>query len=1017
VGSVAVTASFGNQQCREEEVMKLIVQLLVVSAVVSFSVSCSRDTRSMDARSEWHDASLSEVTSAAEAGDESAQCALAWLYRYGQKGLEADIDTAISWYMRSANQGYAEAAYQLGTIYIDYDKHVCDPTQSVECFRKAAELGSPYAQFRLADCYELGEGITKDEEAAETWREKALKNTDPEFLKWAANLYRYSHGGTAQHRARALELYTRLAATGDADACCSIGYMHAWGQAGQTNGTKAIEWFLRAADRGNTEGWMLVARVYDKGWGLPSNVVEAVRWYKKAAERGDDATAPLELGRMYRIGRGVSASPSDAVLWYMRAAEGGNRDACFELGDLYFDGVMVTQSLNEAARLYSFALTNPPVIFNPYCSKEKDLRAAARLALMYEQGKGVLRDHVVANDWLRKAQGYGLTNIESVQALVTNALPYQSFADLHAAADAGDPEAAYEVGRRYRTGIVVQKDEKSALLYLEKAANQNLAKAQLELGHLYAYDNGQDQEAAVTWYRKAAENGNRNAMFFLASHLQGGSGSHTSTVEAVTWIRKAAEAGDSYCQYWLGSGHYWGNTVTQDFGQALHWLEKAAKNDYGEAQGFLAEIYRRGEGAARDSATAVHWFRQAAENGIAQARAVLGFMLMAGEGVPKEAQEGLSWLRKAGYAGIADAQLELARLYAQGENVPPSKAEAARWLRRAADKGHVQAQYALAHFYDRGIGVVSNDLTSVHLYIAAANQGHTNAIKMLNLQLQKRALEFLPLEAPHRLQNGPSTEEWLKVIWDRGCREAVGNVANAFILDAEQHSNISLVLKWLAKADELGNEEAKKMRQDIEAFTELDEQRDFVALVRSATLGHVSSYIRLALLYHSGDTVKQDRHAALKWFSKAADCGRATGEFYLGLYYSEGWCVAKDKQEATKWYRKAAMQGAPEAQYNLGIHYERGEGVPENYKIAAEWFAAAAKHGLSTAQYALAKSYYFGRGVPENYVEAYKWAILAAAQNEDEQTRALRQLLRDQMSSEQIAQAQAMAAAFSTGAP
>ena len=83
--------------------------------------------------------------------------------------------------------------------------------------------------------------------------------------------------------------------------------------------------------------------------------------------------------------------------------------------------------------------------------------------------------------------------------------------------------------------------------------------------------------------------------------------------------------------------------------------------------------------------------------------------------------------------------------------------------------------------------------------------------------------------------------------------------------------------------------------------------------------------------------------------------------------------MPEDDTEAVKWYRKAAEQGHAPAQYNLGAMYGNGEGVPEDY------------------------------------VQAYAWLNLAAAQG-DEKAVEGKDLLRPRMTSEQVAEAQKLAA-------
>src|SRR6476660_3157547 len=89
--------------------------------------------------------------------------------------------------------------------------------------------------------------------------------------------------------------------------------------------------------------------------------------------------------------------------------------------------------------------------------------------------------------------------------------------EVKAKAEAGDPESEVELGRRYHKGEGVVKDHAEAAKWYRKAAEQNFAPAQYNLGLCYeqgvAKDEreelfrvfGGEQIEAVKWYRKAAE--------------------------------------------------------------------------------------------------------------------------------------------------------------------------------------------------------------------------------------------------------------------------------------------------------------------------------------------------------------------------------------------------------------------------------------------------------------------------------------------------------------------------------
>ncbi len=113
-----------------------------------------------------------------------------------------------------------------------------------------------------------------------------------------------------------------------------------------------------------------------------------------------------------------------------------------------------------------------------------------------------------------------------------------------------------------------------------------------------------------------------------------------------------------------------------------------------------------------------------------------------------------------------------------------------------------------------------------------------------------------------------------------------------------------------------------------------------------------------------------------------------------------------------RWFRLAAEQGDVRAQYNLGSRYATGDGVPEDAVEAVRWFRLAAEQGDAGAQYNLGARYVDGDGVPENDVLAHMWFTLTAARAQGATRKAavnLRDILANNMSSEQIEAAQRLA--------
>ncbi|MEK7706844.1 MAG: tetratricopeptide repeat protein, partial [Verrucomicrobiota bacterium] len=100
-------------------------------------------------------------------------------------------------------------------------------------------------------------------------------------------------------------------------------------------------------------------------------------------------------------------------------------------------------------------------------------------------------------------------------------------ADIRAKAEKGDAQSQAALGSAFSFGSLgVVKDEMEAAKWFRKAAEQNYAKAQHNLGAAYAGGQGvaKDETEAVKWFRKAAEQSFAHAQFKLGLCYSKGKG-------------------------------------------------------------------------------------------------------------------------------------------------------------------------------------------------------------------------------------------------------------------------------------------------------------------------------------------------------------------------------------------------------------------------------------------------------------------------------------------------------------
>ncbi|HEY1748568.1 MAG TPA: tetratricopeptide repeat protein [Xanthobacteraceae bacterium] len=109
--------------------------------------------------------------------------------------------------------------------------------------------------------------------------------------------------------------------------------------------------------------------------------------------------------------------------------------------------------------------------------------------------------------------------------------------------------------------------------------------------------------------------------------------------------------------------------------------------------------------------------------------------------------------------------------------------------------------------------------------------------------------------------------------------------------------------------------------------------------------GNAEAQDILAVMYYVGQGLPQNRAQAIRLYRLSAVQGNAHAQDALGFAYQNGVGVQRDVSEAAKWFGKSADQDNIDAQFNLGEMYELGNGVPQDYVLAYMWFTLVASHG------------------------------------------------------------------------
>jgi len=246
----------------------------------------------------------------------------------------------------------ADAMTTLGAMLMQGDGVDQDPTLAVEWLMRAVEKNQSEAQWRLGLAYAQGVGIVKNTTEASRLLQLSVAqaNSDGQY-HWAQLLEHQSN--QAEVRAKAMSLYEAAALQGHMPSVLHLAYALRAGEA--------------MHDPSHDLNALPIPRKTVRRSTAP-HLVRSVNFFRMAADKGH-SSAQFELGQMFAQGLGVTQQFEEAAHWYLLAAAQGHRQAQFHLGFLYSHGQGVEQSYVKAYQWYcisercGYALAKKNIVF------------------------------------------------------------------------------------------------------------------------------------------------------------------------------------------------------------------------------------------------------------------------------------------------------------------------------------------------------------------------------------------------------------------------------------------------------------------------------------------------------------------------------------------------------------------------------------------------------------------------------------------------------------------------------
>ena len=295
------------------------------------------------------------------------------------------------------------------------------------------------------------------------------------------------------------------------------GYDYFYGITRPVNRAKAVEYFLEAGKLGNADALFFLS-IHQQNH---DNLKEATQVAKRSLELGNEA-AKIKLGEIQEDEK-LMKEGFNAL---KKKVDSGDIHYANSLGYAYEFGIGTPLNIKEAMKYYEMA------------AKQNNALGMMNLADLYIQEDKLKKAKPLLVKAAKKEYGYA-------QYLLA-----MNFFDLYSennkgalfwlerAANNDEPEALYQLGVYYSEGA--EADLAKSIKYYQRAAELNHADATLALSYLY--DEGisveQDDDKALFFLKKAAELENQEAIDELAAQALSGEG-NMDAKEAEYWIKKA----------------------------------------------------------------------------------------------------------------------------------------------------------------------------------------------------------------------------------------------------------------------------------------------------------------------------------------------------------------------------------------------------------------------------------------------------------------------------------------------
>lgn len=291
-----------------------------------------------------------------------------------------DYDKAFECYLKSAEQGYSQAQYNLASMYEKGEGTEVNYEEALKWYKKSKDSGHRLAKIGFDRLHKLvGEINVSYDSKINDYLNKIYKLREILYKKYRICLDKIER---INNKSNDIELDIDLIAK------FNLGMMY-YNKGIKQSYVRSNKFFHDAADKKHPIAMYNIGVIHYNGSSVERNYEKAMTWFKKSAYR-NYAQAQVNVGIMYYHGIGTSKNYDKAFMWFSIAARQCNYQACFNIGCMFYDGNGVNKDYYEASKWFKIA------------ADKGNLESQVNLAYMYQKGNGILKNDKIGCYWYKK---------------------------------------------------------------------------------------------------------------------------------------------------------------------------------------------------------------------------------------------------------------------------------------------------------------------------------------------------------------------------------------------------------------------------------------------------------------------------------------------------------------------------------------------------------------------------------------------------------------------------------------